>query len=68
MVRKLKHHEQKLLKKVDFHTYKSDGDHRDTAVIRRYGIQQRDDYTKYNRYARETHRLYSLHFLEQLGY
>jgi ribosomal protein S4 len=43
MVRKLKHHEQKLLKKVDFNTYKSDNDHREAAVIRRYGIQQRDD-------------------------
>jgi U3 small nucleolar ribonucleoprotein protein IMP3 len=43
MVRKLKHHEQKLLKKVDFNTYKSDNDHREAGVIRRYGIQQRDD-------------------------
>ncbi|KAK8048825.1 U3 small nucleolar ribonucleoprotein IMP3 [Apiospora phragmitis] len=36
MVRKLKHHEQKLLKKVDFITYKSDNNHRDHEVIRRY--------------------------------
>ncbi|KAF2640032.1 hypothetical protein P280DRAFT_469754 [Massarina eburnea CBS 473.64] len=51
MGRKLKHHEQKLLRKVDFNTYKSDGDHRETAVMRRYGVQKRDDYTKYNRLA-----------------
>lgn len=51
MVRKLKHHEQKLLRKVDFNTYKSDGDHRDAAIIRRYGLQKRDDYAKYNRLA-----------------
>ncbi|KAI1005783.1 hypothetical protein K3495_g2437 [Podosphaera aphanis] len=49
MVRKLKHHEQKLLKKVDFTTYKGDNDHRDAAIIRRYNIQKPADYTKYNR-------------------
>lgn len=49
MVRKLKHHEQKLLRKVDFTTYKSDHDHRDAAVIRRYAIQKPSDYAKYNR-------------------
>lgn len=49
MVRKLKHHEQKLLRKVDFTTYKSDNNHRDAAVIRRYAIQKPEDYTKYNR-------------------
>ncbi|KAH8671296.1 hypothetical protein BX600DRAFT_379058 [Xylariales sp. PMI_506] len=49
MVRKLKHHEQKLLRKVDFITYKQDNDHRDAAVIRRYMIQRPEDYHKYNR-------------------
>lgn len=49
MVRKLKHHEQRLLRKVDFTTYKSDNNHRDAAVIRRYAIQKPSDYTKYNR-------------------
>ena len=34
MVRKLKYAEQKLLKKVDFLTYKQDDDHRATSVIR----------------------------------
>ena len=41
MTRKLKHHEQKLLRKVDFNTYKSDNDHRETLVMRRYAIQGR---------------------------
>lgn len=36
MVRKLKFHEQKLLRKVDFTTYAGDNDHREAAVIRRY--------------------------------
>ena len=49
MVRKLKHHEQKLLRKVDFITYPSDNNHRDALVIRRYAIQKPSDYTKYNR-------------------
>jgi len=49
MVRKFKHHEQKLLRKVDFTTYKSDGDHREAAVCRRYHIQKSSDYTSYNR-------------------
>lgn len=49
MVRKLKHHEQRLLRKVDFTTYKSDNAHRDAAVLRRYAIQNPSDYTAYNR-------------------
>ncbi|MCJ1270686.1 Small subunit (SSU) processome component [Lobaria immixta] len=49
MVRKLKHHEQKLLRKVDFITYKSDHGHRAAAVCRRYAISNPDDYAKYNR-------------------
>lgn len=49
MVRKLKHHEQKLLRKTDFISYKQDNDHRDKAVIRRYMIQKPEDYHKYNR-------------------
>ncbi|KAF2765275.1 U3 small nucleolar ribonucleoprotein imp3 [Teratosphaeria nubilosa] len=51
MVRKLKHHEQKLLRKVDFVNYKSDGDHRAAAVVRRYSLQNPADYTSYNRLA-----------------
>ncbi|KAH9906762.1 alpha-L RNA-binding motif-containing protein [Xylariomycetidae sp. FL2044] len=49
MVRKLKHHEQKLLRKTDFITYKSDNNHRDAAVVRRYMIQKPEDYHRYNK-------------------
>jgi hypothetical protein len=35
MVRKLKHHEQKLLKKVDFNTYKSDNEYADPRSVKR---------------------------------
>lgn len=51
MVRKLKHHEQKLLRKVDFVNYPSDDQHRAAAVIRRYSVSNPADYSSYNRLA-----------------
>eukprot|EP00638_Chattonella_subsalsa_P012996 CAMPEP_0117780384 /NCGR_PEP_ID=MMETSP0948-20121206/2195_1 /TAXON_ID=44440 /ORGANISM="Chattonella subsalsa, Strain CCMP2191" /LENGTH=183 /DNA_ID=CAMNT_0005608167 /DNA_START=38 /DNA_END=589 /DNA_ORIENTATION=+ len=48
-MRKLKHHEQKLLKKVDFLQWKSDQNIREIKIIRRYLLQDREDYTKYNK-------------------
>lgn len=51
MVRKLKHHEQKLLRKVDFVNYPSDDQHRAAAVIRRYSLTNPADYSSYNRLA-----------------
>lgn len=49
MVRKLKNHEQRLLRKVDLITYKSDGlSHRAAAVRRRYHLTEPLDYDKYN--------------------
>ena len=47
MVRKLKYHEQKLLKKVDFITWKSDKEHRELKIIRKYHLQKREDYTRF---------------------
>ncbi|EEB07285.1 U3 snoRNP-associated protein Imp3 [Schizosaccharomyces japonicus yFS275] len=48
-MRELKHHERKLLKKVDFLNYKhDDGNHRDLMVMRRYHISKREEYQKYN--------------------
>lgn len=49
MVRQLKYHEKKLLKKVDFLRWKSDDNLRELQVMRRYHIQDRDDYRKYNK-------------------
>lgn len=49
MVRAFKHHEQKLLKKVDFLNWKQDTSLREIKVMRRYHIQHRDDYQKYNK-------------------
>jgi hypothetical protein len=47
MVRAFKHHEQKLLKKVDFLKWKTDTNLRESKVMRRYHIQNRNDYEKY---------------------
>lgn len=48
-MRKLKYHEQKLLKKVDFLQWKKDASLREIAVLRRYHVQDREDYVKYNK-------------------
>jgi len=55
-MRKLKFHEQKLLKKTDFLDYK-DQNLREIEVIRRYHIQNREDYTKYNRICGQVRKL-----------
>ncbi|KAF1985451.1 U3 small nucleolar ribonucleo protein imp3 [Aulographum hederae CBS 113979] len=49
MPRKLKDHEHRLLRKVDFNTYASDGNHRAAAITRRYAISKPSDYHSYNR-------------------
>ncbi|KAJ1454946.1 hypothetical protein M885DRAFT_483948 [Pelagophyceae sp. CCMP2097] len=46
---KLKHHEQKLLRKVDFLQWKSDNTLREAQVLRRYHVSKREDYVKYNK-------------------
>lgn len=48
-LRKLKYHEQKLLKKVDFVQWKTDDTLREGQILRRYHVQRREDYIKYNR-------------------
>ncbi|GJJ07653.1 Small subunit (SSU) processome component [Clathrus columnatus] len=63
-MRQLKFHEQKLLKKVDFLNWKQDGNLREVKVMRRYHIQDREDYQKYNKLCgslrQYAHRLSSL--------
>uniref|UniRef100_A0A1B6MSN6 U3 small nucleolar ribonucleoprotein protein IMP3 n=1 Tax=Graphocephala atropunctata TaxID=36148 RepID=A0A1B6MSN6_9HEMI len=53
MVRKLKFHEQKLLKKVDFISWEVDNNLHEVKVMKKYFIQKREDYTKYNKLSRE---------------
>jgi U3 small nucleolar ribonucleoprotein protein IMP3 len=48
-MRKLKYHEQKLLKKVDFLTWQKEDNLREIKVLRKYHIQKREDYVKYNK-------------------
>ncbi|TPX44125.1 hypothetical protein SeMB42_g02800 [Synchytrium endobioticum] len=48
-MRKLKFHERKLLKKVDFLEWKTDPTLRQNVVIRRYHIQDREHYIKYDK-------------------
>ncbi|ORZ08524.1 30S ribosomal protein S4 [Lobosporangium transversale] len=50
-MRQLAHHEQKLLKKVDFMQWKSTENIREIKVMRKYHLQKREDYTKYNKLA-----------------
>ncbi|XP_055855022.1 U3 small nucleolar ribonucleoprotein protein IMP3 [Episyrphus balteatus] len=57
MVRKLKYHEQKLLKKVDFITWKVDNGGKENVILRRYNIRKREDYTKYNKLSRNVREL-----------
>ncbi|KAL6844121.1 hypothetical protein ACP4OV_025794 [Aristida adscensionis] len=47
-MRKLRFHEQKLLKKTNFLEYKREGGHREALVTLRYRLVERDDYKKYN--------------------
>jgi hypothetical protein len=44
MTRKLKYHEARLLRKHDFVGFNKADSHRDANVIRRYMIQDRNDY------------------------
>jgi U3 small nucleolar ribonucleoprotein protein IMP3 len=48
-MRQLKHHESKLLKKVDFFSWKSDQNIREAKVIRKYFLQKREDYIMYSK-------------------
>ncbi|XP_069119983.1 U3 small nucleolar ribonucleoprotein protein IMP3-like [Argopecten irradians] len=57
MVRKLKFHEKKLLKKVDFISWEIDNNLHELRVMKKYYIQRREDYTKYNKMSREIREL-----------
>lgn len=57
MVRKLKHHEQKLLKKVDFYDWEQDNNHTETLIMQRFHLQNRNDYSKYHKLCGEIRRV-----------
>ena len=45
MVRKLKYHEKKLLRKVDFINWEPDNNLHEVKIMKRYHVQKREDYT-----------------------
>eukprot|EP01017_Pseudomicrothorax_dubius_P040823 TRINITY_DN6457_c0_g1_i3.p1 TRINITY_DN6457_c0_g1~~TRINITY_DN6457_c0_g1_i3.p1 ORF type:complete len:199 (-),score=57.66 TRINITY_DN6457_c0_g1_i3:35-631(-) len=49
MIRDLKFHESKLLKKTNFFEWKSENNLHEIKVVRRYHLQDREDYTRYNK-------------------
>ncbi|KAI1729622.1 s4 domain-containing protein [Ditylenchus destructor] len=53
MVRKLKFHEQKLLKKVDFVNWTTDNSPHENKIMRKYHVEKREHYTLYNKLSRE---------------
>jgi len=56
-MRKLKHHERKLLKKVDFISWKADKNLQEIKVLRQFRIQKREHYAKYCKLSSEIHDL-----------
>lgn len=46
MVRRLRFHEKKLLKKVDFISWEVDNNLHEVKILKKYYIQRREDYTK----------------------
>ena len=53
MVRKLKFHEQKLLRKVDFYNWEASNNLHEAKIMKKYHIQKREEYTLYNKLSRE---------------
>ncbi|CAI8619745.1 unnamed protein product [Vicia faba] len=58
-MRKLKYHENKLLRRVNFLEWKREEGHRENMVMQRYHITQRDDYKKYASLTRMIQKLVS---------
>ncbi|GMH91304.1 hypothetical protein TL16_g12019, partial [Triparma laevis f. inornata] len=48
-MRELKHHEKKLLRRVNLYAWKGDSNLRTSKILRTYHIQNREDYTAYDR-------------------
>jgi U3 small nucleolar ribonucleoprotein protein IMP3 len=48
-MRELKHHEKKLLRKVSLYSWKGEDNLRVAKVMRRYHIQNREDFVAYQR-------------------
>ena len=49
LMRQLKHHEKKLLKKTDFLNWKRTNNVHEIRIMRRFHITDREDYSRYNK-------------------
>uniref|UniRef100_A0A1J3D255 U3 small nucleolar ribonucleoprotein protein IMP3 n=1 Tax=Noccaea caerulescens TaxID=107243 RepID=A0A1J3D255_NOCCA len=56
-MRKLKYHEQKLIRKVNFLEWERESGHRETMITHRYHMVDRDDYKKYSGLCRMVQKL-----------
>ena len=65
MGRSLRHHERALLKKHDFFYSKRDANRGELAALRKYALEERGDYAKYNRLVGRVHAL--AHRLKKLS-
>ncbi|KAL8559244.1 hypothetical protein ACOMHN_040368 [Nucella lapillus] len=52
-MRQLKHHEKKLLKKVDFINWKAEKNLYTLKLMRKFRIEKREDLTLYNKYTKQ---------------
>jgi len=52
MVRKLKYHEEKLLRKVSFVNWEASNNLHENKIMSRYHIEKREEYTLYNKLSR----------------
>ena len=59
-MRQLKHHEKKLLRKVDFLDWKKSNNINEMRVLRRYHISDREDYTRYNKVIGRIHKMVTI--------
>lgn len=59
-MRQLKHHEKKLLRKVDFLDWKKSNNINELRVLRRYHISDREDYTRYNKVIGRIHKMVTI--------
>ncbi|ORX71768.1 hypothetical protein DL89DRAFT_274169 [Linderina pennispora] len=57
MVRQLKYHEKKLLRKVDFLEWRGENNVREIEVMRRYNLTKREEYYKYQKIVMQTKKL-----------
>ncbi|GFS32189.1 u3 small nucleolar ribonucleoprotein protein IMP3 [Nephila pilipes] len=56
-MRKLKYHEKKLLKKVDFISWEADNNLHEIKIMNKYCVQKREDFTRYNKLSAKIRKL-----------